>query len=124
MFGDRNDLVATKDFPNYAHFPFEKFNPIQSRVFEFYDKDCNAVIAAATSAGYVRCMGDEELARLYAEIKCNRMDEAADHLSHYRDVDRWLCSAGSFEEWYQMIDTALEFVAREYKRRGDHVICV
>ena len=48
---DQNQLVSTKKFPEYAHFPFENFNPVQSRVFEIFDKDCNVVIAAATSAG-------------------------------------------------------------------------
>lgn len=48
--GDQPTLVPTSSYP-YASFPFEKFNPVQSAVFEFYDKDCNAVIAAATSAG-------------------------------------------------------------------------
>ena len=47
---DQNELVETKQFP-YAIFSFEKFNPVQSRVVEFYDQDVNAVIAAATSAG-------------------------------------------------------------------------
>jgi replicative superfamily II helicase len=48
--GDQNDLIPTKEFP-YAKFPFEKFNPVQSRIFDFYDKETSAVIAAATSAG-------------------------------------------------------------------------
>jgi replicative superfamily II helicase len=49
--GDQNTLVQTSQFPDYAKFKFPQFNPVQSRVFEFYDKDCNAVIAAQTSAG-------------------------------------------------------------------------
>ena len=28
--GDQNDLVLTKEY-SYAKFPFEKFNPVQSR---------------------------------------------------------------------------------------------
>lgn len=48
--GDEPNLVPTSKYP-YATFPFANFNPVQSRIFEFYDKDCNAVIAAATSAG-------------------------------------------------------------------------
>ena len=48
--GDQPTLVETKNYP-YATFPFTHFNPVQSRVFDFYDKDCNGVIAAATSAG-------------------------------------------------------------------------
>lgn len=47
---DQNELVPTKVFP-HASFPFEYFNPIQSRIFEFYDKDVSSVIAAATAAG-------------------------------------------------------------------------
>lgn len=47
---DQNELINTADCP-VAKFPFEQFNPVQSRVFEFYNKDCNALIAAATSAG-------------------------------------------------------------------------
>jgi replicative superfamily II helicase len=49
--GDQDNLVLTSNYPAYANFPFEKFNPVQSRVFEFYNKNCNAIIAAATSAG-------------------------------------------------------------------------
>ena len=48
--GDQVNLVETAKYP-FASFPFKDFNPVQSRVFDFYDKDCNGVIAAATSAG-------------------------------------------------------------------------
>lgn len=47
---DQLDLVETSKFP-YAKWSFEKFNPIQSRVMDFYDKQCNALIAASTSSG-------------------------------------------------------------------------
>lgn len=47
---DQPVLVATADYP-YANWKFEKFNPVQSRVFDFYDKDTNGLIAAMTSAG-------------------------------------------------------------------------
>lgn len=43
-------LVETKDFP-HLKFPFKFFNPVQSRVFQFYDRNINLVVAAATSAG-------------------------------------------------------------------------
>lgn len=49
--GDQNELVKSCDYPDYAKFPFEFFNPVQSRIFEFYDKDCNAVVASMTSSG-------------------------------------------------------------------------
>jgi superfamily II helicase len=44
------DLVPTSQFP-YLKFKFEHFNPVQSEVFKYYDKDVNCVVAAATSAG-------------------------------------------------------------------------
>ena len=47
---DQLELISVKNY-KYAKFPFENFNPVQSRVFEFFDKNCNAVIAAKTSAG-------------------------------------------------------------------------
>lgn len=48
--GDSTELVPTSKFI-YAKFPFEFFNPLQSRVFDYYDKDNSCIIAAATSAG-------------------------------------------------------------------------
>lgn len=53
--GDQPILVPVSAFPAYAKFPFENFNPVQSRIFEIYNKDCNALIAAATSAGKTVC---------------------------------------------------------------------
>lgn len=47
---DQNILVETSKYP-YAIFPFEKFNPVQSRIYEIYNQDCNLVVAAKTSAG-------------------------------------------------------------------------
>ena len=51
---DQMNLVPTKDFP-HGKYPFESFNRVQSRVFEIYDKNCNCVIAAATSVGKTVC---------------------------------------------------------------------
>jgi helicase len=47
---DQNELIPTASY-KFGKFPFEKFNPVQSRVFEFFDKDCNLLVAAATSSG-------------------------------------------------------------------------
>lgn len=46
--------IETKSFP-LAAFPFTDFNPVQSAILEVYDKEANAVIAAATSAGKTVC---------------------------------------------------------------------
>ena len=48
---DNLNLVSTSEYPKYAVFNFEKFNPVQSRIFDFFHEDCNAVVASATSSG-------------------------------------------------------------------------
>jgi replicative superfamily II helicase len=53
--GDQTTLVPTSQYPSFAKFPFDNFNPVQSRIMEIYDKDCSAVIAAQTSAGKTVC---------------------------------------------------------------------
>lgn len=50
---DQWDLVQCVKFPKeIASFPkYKDFNPVQSRVFEIYDKDANCLVMAQTSAG-------------------------------------------------------------------------
>lgn len=52
---DQYDLVESNKYPSYANFSFEKFNPVQSRIFDIYNKDCNVVVAAQTSSGKTIC---------------------------------------------------------------------
>ena len=47
---ETTNLISTCDYP-YAKFPFDKFNPVQSSIFDIYNKDANFIIAASTSAG-------------------------------------------------------------------------
>lgn len=47
---DCQELVPTKKYP-HAKWPYEKFNPVQSRLIDTYDGNSNIAIAAATSAG-------------------------------------------------------------------------
>lgn len=47
---DLDVCIATSEYP-HAKWKFEKFNPVQSRIMEFYNKDVNGLIAARTSAG-------------------------------------------------------------------------
>lgn len=47
---DATDLVPTSNYP-YGKWDFSHFNPIQSKLMEIYDKDCNVVIASATASG-------------------------------------------------------------------------
>jgi superfamily II RNA helicase len=44
------ELISSSQYP-HLKFKFEQFNPVQSEVFQYYDKDVNCVVAAATSAG-------------------------------------------------------------------------
>jgi len=47
---DQNICVATSQYP-YANWKFENFNPVQSRIMDFFDKEVNGLVAASTSAG-------------------------------------------------------------------------
>lgn len=47
-------LKNTLDFP-YAKWDFEQFNPVQTSLLDYYDKDVNGVVAASTSAGKTVC---------------------------------------------------------------------
>ena len=49
--GDQNELIPASSFPDYANFSFDEFNPVQSRAYEIYNRDCNAIIASSTSSG-------------------------------------------------------------------------
>ena len=44
------ELIDTSKFP-HMKFKFEKFNPVQSEVFQYFSTDVNCVVAASTSAG-------------------------------------------------------------------------
>ena len=44
---DQTVCVATSEFP-FAKWKFEKFNPVQSRIMEYYNQDVNGLIAART----------------------------------------------------------------------------
>lgn len=52
--GDQNTLAKAKDFP-HAHWTWDEFNPVQSRLLETFDGNTNIAIAAATSAGKTVC---------------------------------------------------------------------
>lgn len=102
--GDQNQLVPTKEYPKYAHFPFENFNPIQSSIFEHYNKDANFIIAASTSAGKtciaemliaheVRERGGKAmyLAPLRALAK-EKIDDWTEKAHHFGDLNLSVCT--------------------------------
>ena len=51
---DQTNLVETSLYP-FASFSFEKFNPVQSRLFEFYSENCNTLVASTTASGKTVC---------------------------------------------------------------------
>jgi helicase len=100
---DQDILVETSQYP-YAKFPFEKFNPVQSRIYEIYNQDCNLVVAAKTSAGKTICseilMAQEirerggkamYLAPLKALAK-EKIDDWTDEKHHFSDLKLAICT--------------------------------
>lgn len=47
---DAERLISSKEYP-FASWSFASFNPVQSRIMDFYDKDINGIVSASTSAG-------------------------------------------------------------------------
>lgn len=101
---DQYDLVPTKNYPSYASFPFENFNPVQSRIFEVYDKPANIIIAARTSSGKTVCaeqlLSHEIRVRggkgLYlAPLKSlarEKIDEWTSEKHHFSDLNLSICT--------------------------------
>ena len=100
---DQNELVNSKDYP-FASWSFDKFNPVQSRIFELYDKDINALIAARTSAGKtvvaemflaheIRKRGGKGmfLAPLRA-LAQEKIDQWTDSEYHFKDINVSICT--------------------------------
>lgn len=74
---DQNELVPTAFFP-LGKWPFEKFNPVQSRLIETFDGDSNIAIAAATSAGKTVC------AEMYASYEVRKRGGKAIYIGPLR----------------------------------------
>ena len=100
---DQNDLVNTNKYP-LASWEFENFNPVQSRIFEIYDKDINVLIAAKTSAGKtvvaemflaheIKKRGGKGmfLAPLRA-LAQEKIDQWTDPNYHFQDINISICT--------------------------------
>lgn len=101
--GDQNDLVPSKNFP-LANWSFENFNPVQSRVFDYYTEDVNTLIAARTSGGKtvvaemflaheIRKRGGKGmfLAPLRA-LAQEKIDQWTDLQYHFKDLKISICT--------------------------------
>jgi helicase len=100
---DQNELVFSKNYP-LAKWPFDKFNPVQSRVFDYYQEDANTLIAARTSAGKtivaemflaheIRNRGGKGmfLAPLRA-LAQEKIDQWTDLQYHFKDLKISICT--------------------------------
>lgn len=100
---DQNELVPSKKYP-LASWPFENFNPVQSRVFDYYAEDANTLIAARTSAGKtvvaemflaheIRKRGGKGmfLAPLRA-LAQEKIDQWTDLQYHFKDLKISICT--------------------------------
>lgn len=100
---DQNDLVPTINYP-HAKFPFEFFNPVQSRAFDYYDKDFNAVIASKTSSGKTitaeifmahTIRAQKKKAMYLAPLRAlaqEKYDDWTDKSHHFSDLNISICT--------------------------------
>lgn len=100
---DQNELVPSQEYP-LATWAFENFNPVQSRVFDYYKEDANTLIAARTSAGKtvvaemflaheIRKRGGKGmfLAPLRA-LAQEKIDQWTDLQYHFKDLKISICT--------------------------------
>lgn len=69
---------------------------------------------------YVRRLNDDELRFLfsrYSQLLCGDRAEVVDFLSQTKDIDRWLSSATSSFELFNMVDEVGELVSEIYNGR-------
>lgn len=125
--GDQNELVPTKNYP-FANWPFENFNPVQSRVFDYYKEDVNTLIAARTSAGKtvvaemflaqeIRERGGKGmfLAPLRA-LAQEKIDQWTDLQYHFKDLKISICTGDyrlTKERAKELIDADLIIMTSE-----------
>jgi helicase len=100
---DNNTLVSTTDYP-FASWPFSSFNPVQSRIMEFYDKDVNGLISASTSAGKtviaeqflaqeIRQRGGKGLFLVpMRALAQEKIDQWTDPKYHFKDLKISICT--------------------------------
>jgi helicase len=101
--GDRGELLETSTFP-YAQWDFPTFNPVQSRIFDFYDKDNNLIIAAATSSGKtvigemvlsheIRKRGGKGLYLVpLRALAQEKIDDWTDKFHHFKNIKISICT--------------------------------
>lgn len=78
--------------------------------------------ADAVVKEYVKRISDDDLSYLgirYKQGLCGDKAEIALKLAEDEELDRWLSSSISADEWFEMVDSIGECVKSEYNRRLD-----
>ena len=78
--------------------------------------------ADAVVKEYVKRISDDDLSFLGIRFKQNLIGdkvEIALKLAEDEEIDRWLASSASSDEWFEMVDAIGECVKSEYNRRWD-----
>lgn len=100
---DQETLVPTSKYP-YAKFPFENFNPVQSRIIEDYNKDVNYIVASNTSSGKTCCaemfmayeIREKKRKAMYLSplkaLAQEKIDDWSSVNHHFSDLDIAICT--------------------------------
>jgi len=111
LLKEKSFVAKSKEYPKYAKFPFEDFNPPQTVVLDWFDKDVNMGIAAATSAGKTVCgemfLSHEVRQRggkgmyvgTHKSLVQEKLDDWTDPEHHFADLNISICSGD-----YQLTD--------------------
>jgi len=71
---------------------------------------------------YCNRLSEDSLKKLYCSLSQRISGDLADALNLMgltKEMDKWLSSAGSSTELYDMIDMVSDFVSKEYKKRNE-----
>jgi hypothetical protein len=71
---------------------------------------------------YVRKLNEADLNNLHKYYGYNLSADRAEIAHIYssdKEMDKWLSSATSADEWFDMVETAGEYIQREYQWRND-----
>jgi len=94
---------------------------LASNITSFLKKDEKMKRPETILREYVRRLSDDDVRSLTEQLSQKLQSDrahAAAILSRDRDVDRWLGSAASADEWFDMMDTVQTFVEQEHSRRA------
>lgn len=71
---------------------------------------------------YVKRISNDDLSYLGVRFKQNLCGDGVDianKLAEDAEIDKWLSTSGSSEEWFEMVDVIADHVKSEYSRRID-----